>query len=311
MRLPVLVATNVPAAVVASAFGGPEVLSLIEVPLRPPGPGEVQIEVRAAGVNPVDYKSYARTSAGDPSKLPMRLGYEASGVVLAVGEGAEGPAGAVRPGDAVIAYPAPGAYATELVTKAANVLPKPAELSFEQAGGLLLTGITAYQTLRVTNVVAGETVLVHGAAGGVGSMVVQIAVAARARVIGTASESGHAELRELGAEPVSYGSGLAERIRSLAPQGIDVAIGTSLALVADRERIATIAAWQRGSELGLQVVTDPGPQGRAAAGLELLRLVGEGKVRVLIAATYPLSQVIEAHTALASGHTHGKIILVP
>jgi NADPH2:quinone reductase len=309
-----------PTAVVATAFGGPEVLSLIEIALIPPGPGEVQIEMRAAGVNPVDYKTYARTSGGDQSKLPMRLGYEASGVVLAVGEGAEGPAGALRPGDAVIAYPAPGAYASELVTKAANVLPKPAELSFEQAGGLLLTGITAYQTLRVTNVAAGETVLVHGAAGGVGSMVVQIAVAAGARVIGTASESGHAELRELGAEPVPYGSGLAERIRSLAPQGIDVAIdtvgtdeaiGTSLALVADRERIATIAAWQRGSELGLQVVTDPGPAGRAAAGLELLRLVGEGKVRARVAAVYPLSQVIEAHTALASGHTHGKIILVP
>ena len=93
--------------------------------------------------------------------------------------------------------------------------------------------------------------------------------------------------------------------------GSDEAIGTSLALVADRERIATIAAWQRGSELGLKVVTDPGPEGRAAAGLELLRLVGEGKVRVIVAATYPLSEVVEAHTVLASGHTHGKIILVP
>jgi NADPH:quinone reductase-like Zn-dependent oxidoreductase len=93
--------------------------------------------------------------------------------------------------------------------------------------------------------------------------------------------------------------------------GTDEAIGTSLALVADRERIATIAAWQRGSELGLKVVTDPGPEGRAAAGLELLRLVGEGKVRVIVAATYPLSEVVEAHTVLASGHTHGKIILVP
>ena len=309
-----------PTAVVATAFGGPEVLSLVEVPVSPPGPGEVQIEVRAAGVNPVDYKSYAGASGGDPSKLPMRLGYEASGVVLAVGDGAEGPAGAVRPGDAVIAYPVPGAYATELVTKAANVLPKPAELSFEQAGGLLLTGITAYEALHVTNVVAGETVLVHGAAGGVGSMVVQLAVASGARVIGTASEGSHAELSKLGAEPVTYGSGLAERIRALAPHGVDAAIdtvgtdeaiGTSLALVADRDRIATIAAWQRGSELGLKVVNDPGPQERAAAGLELIRLVGERRLQVLVAATYPLSQVAEAHEALASGHTHGKIILVP
>jgi NADPH2:quinone reductase len=213
-------------AVVATAFGGPEVLSLIEVPLSAPGPGEVQIEVRAAGANPVDYKSYGATSDRDPSKLPMRLGYEASGVVLAVGDDAHGPARPVRVGDAVIAYPAPGAYATEVVTKAANVLPKPTELSFEQAGGLLLTGITAYQTLHVANVVAGETVLVHGAAGGVGSMVVQLAVAAGAHVIGTASEPSHAYLRELGAGPVSYGSGLAERIRPLAPHGVDVAIDT-------------------------------------------------------------------------------------
>jgi NADPH2:quinone reductase len=308
-----------PTAVVATAFGGPEVLSLIEVPVRPPGPGEVQIQVRAAGVNPIDYKSYTG-AGGDPSKLPMRLGYEASGVVLAVGTGAEGPAGAVHPGDAVIAYPVPVAYATELVTKASNVLPKPADLSFEQAGGLLLTGIAAYSALHVTNVAAGETVLVHGAAGGVGSMVVQLAVAAGARVIGTASENGHAELRKLGADPVPYGSGLAERIRSLAPKGVDVAIdtvgtdeaiGTSLAVVADRERIATIAAWQRGTELGIQVVTDPGPDGRAAAGLELVRLVREGKLRVLVAATYPLAEATEAHKALGSGHTHGKIILVP
>ena len=119
---------------------------------------------------------------------------------------------------------------------------------------------------------------------------------------------------------MSYGSGLAERIRSLAPHGVDVAIdtvgtdeaiGTSLALVADRDRIATIAAWQRGTELGLKVVTGPGPGGRAAAGLELVRLVGEHRLHVIVAATYPLSQVREAHEALASGHTHGKIILLP
>ncbi|HUC13453.1 MAG TPA: alcohol dehydrogenase catalytic domain-containing protein, partial [Acidimicrobiales bacterium] len=156
-------------AIAASAFGGPEVLSLIQVAVGAPGPGVVHIEVRAAGVNPVDYKSYAGRSGSDPSKLPMRLGYEVSGVVLAAGVDAEGPAGPVRQGDAVIAYPVPGAYATEVLTKASNVVPKPDELSFEQAGGLLLTGIAAYQAVHVTNVRAGETVLVHGAAGGAGS----------------------------------------------------------------------------------------------------------------------------------------------
>jgi NADPH:quinone reductase-like Zn-dependent oxidoreductase len=309
-----------PTAVVATAFGGPEVLSLVEVPLCPPGPGEAHIEVRAAGANPVDYKSYASAPDRDPSKLPMRLGYEVAGIVLAVGEDADGPAGALNVGDKVVAYPVAGAYATEVVTKASNVLPKPASLSFEQAGGLLLTGTAAYQTVHVTKVGAGDTVVVHGGAGGVGLMVVQIAVAANARVIATASESGHAELRKLGAEPVEYGSGLADRIRSLAPQGVDVAIDTvgsdeaidtSLELVGDRERIATIAAFKRGSEAGIKFVGDPGPAGRAAAALELLRLVGEGSLKVFVAATYPLSDAAEAHEALASRHTHGKIILVP
>ena len=188
-------------AVVATAFGGPEVLSLIEVPLGRARPGEVQIEVRAAGANPIDYKSYCRY-------LPKRPVQTADAARL---RGVRGGAGRRRPRGGTsgpgapcwrrsYCVPCPGAYATEVVTKAANVLPKPTELSFEQAGGLLLTGITAYQTLHVTNVVAGETVLVHGAAGGVGSMVVQLAVAAGADVIGTASEPSHADLRELGAD---------------------------------------------------------------------------------------------------------------
>jgi len=311
-------------AVVATAFGGPEVLSLVEVPVGQPGPDEVLIEVRAAGVNPVDYKIYAGVYGTDPSSLPMRLGYEASGVVRAVGEGAEGPGGPLHPGDEVIAYPVRGAYATDLVAPASSVLAKPAGLSFEQASGLMLTGVTAAHAIHATNVGVGDTVVVHGAAGGVGLMVVQLAVNARARVIGTANENNHDLLRRLGAEPVSYGEGLLDRIRALAPDGVDAAIDcvgtdeamdTSLALVADRGRVATIAAFKRGTEAGVKVLGmgpggDPGAELRAAARVDLLRLAEKGMLKVVVAATYPLSEVAAAHKALATGHTRGKIALV-
>ena len=205
------------------------------------------------------------------------------------------------------------------------MVPKPSTLSFEEASGLMLTGATAVHALKATQVGRGDTVLIHGASGGVGLMAVQLAVAAGARVIGTASESGHAYLRELGAEPVTYGEGLLERIRAIAPDGIDVAvdtvgtdeaIDTSVALVADRDRIVTIAAFKRGVELGLKVIgggpgADPGTEIRAAARLELTQLAETGKLSVLVAATYPLAEAADALRALATGHTHGKIVLVP
>jgi NADPH2:quinone reductase len=167
--------------------------------------------------------------------------------------------------------------------------------------------------------------VVHGAAGGVGLMAVQLAVAAGANVIGTASEGQHPYLRELGAVPVVYGEGLVERIRALAPNGVDAAIdavgtdeaiNTSLALVADGRRIVTMAAFERGFQHGIKVIggapgADAGVDIRNAARLELVRQAETGKLRVLIAGTYPLSDAAEAHRALASGHIHGKIILIP
>ena len=310
---------------VATAFGGPEVLSVVDEPVGEPGPGQVLIEVRAAGTNPVDYKMYGGAYGKDPSMLPLHLGYEATGVISAVGDAAEGPAGPVHVGDQVIAYPIQGAYAAEVVTPASSVVPKPSTLSFEEAAGLLLAGCTAVHALTVTGVGSGDTVVVHGASGGVGLMTVQLAVNTGARVIGTASEDGHAYLRELGAEPVTYGEGLVERIRALAPQGVDAAIDTvgtdeaidtSVALVADRGRIVTIAAFQRGVELGLKVIgagpgADPGTEIRDAARLELVRLAEAGKIKVRLAGVYPFSEVDAAHRQLMSGHTHGKIVLVP
>ena len=312
-------------AVVATAFGGPEVLSVIETPVGAPGPGEVLIEVRAAGLNPIDYKMYSGASGQDPAQLPIRLGFEAAGVVTAAGSGAEGPAGPVQAGDEVVAFPIQGAYAKEVVVPASSVVPKPPTLSFEQASGMMLTGTTAVHALTVTRVGSGDTVVIHGASGGVGLMAVQLALEAGARVIGTASESGHAYLRELGAEPVTYGAGLLERIQAIAPGGVnasvdavggDEALDTSLALVVDRDRIVTLLASPRAFDSGINVIgnapgADPGTEIRAAARLELARLAEQGKLHVVVAGTYPFAEAVAAHTALATGHTHGKIILVP
>jgi NADPH:quinone reductase len=311
--------------VVATAFGGPEVLALVDLPVGAPGPGEVLLDVRAAGTNPVDYKAYSGGFGADPAQLPMRLGLEAAGVVLAVGSDADGPAGRVHPGDEVIAFRIQGGYATEVVVPASSVVPKPSTLSFEKASGLMLAGVTAVHALEAVRIGAGDTIVVHGGSGGVGLMAVQLAVNAGARVIATARPSSHAHLRQLGAEPVTYGEGLVERIRALAPGGVDAAvdtagtdeaIGASLTIVADRDRIVTVAAIRRGLELGIKVLggapgADPGTAIRIAARLRLADDAEAGRLQVLVAATYPLAEAGAAHRALATGHTHGKIVLIP
>ena len=309
--------------VVATAFGGPEVLAVVEQAVEEPGAGEVRVAVRAAGINPVDWKRYSR-SAGAGVGLPMRLGFEAAGVVTEVGSDAVGPAGPVAAGEEVIAFRIDGAYADDLVVAASTVVPKPAAMSWEEAGGLMLAGATAIHALAATGVGAGETVLVHAAAGGVGLMVVQIAVARGARVVGTASARNHAYLRELGAEPTTYGEGLAERVRALAPDGVDAAIDcvgsdeavdVSLELVADRDRIASIAAFSRGAEVGIKLLgggpgADPGTELRDAARLQLTALAEQGKLRVR-ARAFALDDVAAAHREGQAGHVTGKLVLVP
>src|SRR3984957_18201388 len=226
-------------AVVATAFGGPEVLAVIQTPLASPGPGEALVSVRAAGTNPIDYKVYSGAMGQDPARLPMRLGFEAAGVVTEVAEGAAGPGGPIRVGDEVIAYRIGGSYAGDVTVPLSSVIPKPAPLSFEEASGMMLTGVTAAPALGVTGADAGQTVLVHGATGGVGLMAVQLAVADGARVIATASQGGHEMLGGLGGEPGSYGAGLNEWVRALPRGGVDAAfdcaggdeaLDTSLAL---------------------------------------------------------------------------------
>ena len=312
-------------AVVAPKYGGPEVLEVIETDLAEPSAGHVLVEVRAAATNPIDYKLFSGAYGEDPANLPQRVGLEVAGVVRATGGDVSGPSGPVEVGDEVIVYPASGGYATAIVADASVVVAKPAHASFVEASGLLLTGTTAVHALRAAKVEPGDTVLVNGAAGGVGLMVVQIAVADGARVIATASEPQHETLRALGAEPVAYGEGLLERVRDLAPEGVDAAIdlvGTdeagevSVALVADRERLATIVGSSKGARLGMQALgmgpnADPGVEIRSAARLELVRRVEEGTLRVFVDATFALADAADALRDLKEGHSHGKIVLIP
>jgi NADPH:quinone reductase len=311
--------------VVATGYGGPEVLSVLDEPVTEPGPGQVRIAVRAAGVNPIDVKAYSGAFGTDASALPMHLGAEAAGVVTAVGPGASGAVGPVSVGDEVIAYRASGAYAADLIVPGASVVPKPATLPWDQAGGLLLTGATAVHTLEAVAVGADDTVLIHGASGGVGLFAVQLATARGATVIATASPAKHELLRELGAVPVAYGDGLAARVRAAAPGGVtaaldligtDEAVDVSIELVADRRRIATIAAFGRAPGLGIQLLgggpgADPGDEIRAAARTQLTSAAAAGELRVFVARTYPLDDAAAAHRDILGGHTTGKIVMLP
>ncbi|MDT0267501.1 NADP-dependent oxidoreductase [Streptomyces sp. DSM 44915] len=309
----------------AGGYGGPEVLSVIDIAVPEPKARQVRIAVRAAGVNPFDHKVYSGVFGADPARLPLRLGVEAAGVVTAVGDDAVGPAGPIAVGDEVIAQHAPGAYATELVVPASSVVPKPAALSWEQAGGLLAAGGTAVHVLEAIGLGKDETVLIHGAAGGVGLVAVQLAVARGATVLATASQAKHDLLRELGARPVEYGPGLADRVRAVAPEGVhaaadlvgtDEAVDVSVALVPDRLRVATIAGHQRGARAGIRLLGgapggDPGTEIREAARLRLTEAAAAGRLRVVVAGTYPLRAAAAAHREIMTGHTTGKIVLVP
>jgi NADPH:quinone reductase len=319
------VAAGVASVVIAPAYGGPEVLTVVDEPTPDPGPGQVRLEVRAAGVNPIDYRVYSGAFGADPARLPIRLGAEAAGVVTQVGPDAAGPAGPVAVGDEVIAFRAPGAYAAELVVPAQAVVPKPGTLDWAQASGLMLAGATAWHALTVTDVHAGDTVLIHGASGGVGVMAVQLAAVRGASVVATASPARHDFLRDLGVTPVAYGPGLAGRVRAAAPGGVtaaldligsDEAMEVSLALVADRARIVTIAGFAKGLQAGIKVIggapgADPGTEIRSAARLDLARLASEGKLTVFVSQTFPLAEAAAAHRAIMTGHSTGKIALLP
>ncbi|WP_433274951.1 quinone oxidoreductase family protein [Pseudonocardia xinjiangensis] len=310
--------------IVATAFGGPEVLAAVDADVPTPGDGEVTIEVRAAAINPVDYKRFSGAMGADPSLLPLAVGNELAGVVTAVGPSATGRDGALAVGDEVIAYPAPGAYAAAITLPAANVVHKPAQLPWAEASGIMLTGATAVHTLTVVGVTAGDTVLIHGGSGGVGQLAVQLAVAAGATVVTTASAQHDDLLRSYGAIPLRYGPGLADRVRDVAPSGVDAAIDTvgtaeavdvSLELVADRARIVSIAAFGR-ADTEIKLVggapgADPGTEIRRNAWQQLLPAAAAGTLRVVVARTFPLTDAEAAVRLVADGHAGGKVVLLP
>jgi NADPH:quinone reductase-like Zn-dependent oxidoreductase len=307
-------------AVVAAGYGGPEVLALQEIELPEPGPGQVLVDVRAAGANPIDYKLYSGEMGRDPASLPMPVGLEAAGVVAAVEPGTDGYTGPLTVGDEVIVTNTRGGYADRIVVDASDVGHKPADLSFEAAAGLLLAGGTAWHLLTNTAVGTGDTVLIHGASGGVGLFAVQLAVARGAKVIATASPARHDDLRGYGAEPVAYGAGLADRVRAIGPVdaaldlvGTDEALDTSVELVADRGRIATIAGFGRAAELGIAALTgaDGGQEIRDGSRAEIIELAAAGKLKVTVDRVFPLAEAPEAHRYLQTGHARGKVVLVP
>ena len=315
-------------AVAATAYGGTEVIDVIDVDSRAPGPDEVTIAVRAAALNRWDAKQAEGAAGTDPAKLPVRLGSEAAGVITAAGSDAvslEGESLAV--GDEVYGHKLRGAQASELTVKAGLLVRKPPEASFAEASGLLATGTTAVHALEAVSVAEGDTVLVHSASGAVGRLVSQLARLRGARVIGTASARNHEELRGLGVEPVGYGDGLESRVRAIAPAGIDAAIDTvgtdeaitvSLALLGDPGRLVTIANAQfdavlaaGGHAIGGGAGADPGTAIRDAARLTLARLFADGVIEVDVARTYPLEEARAAYEQLVTGHAGGKVLLEP
>lgn len=306
--------------VVAESYGGPEVLALQEIELPAPGDGQVLVEVRAAGTNPIDWKLYSGAMGDDPAELPRPVGLEVAGVVVEAAPGSTGYTGALTVGDEVIVTGLSGGYAERVLAKAADVGRKPTSLSFEQAAGLLLTGGTAWHLLTNTRVGTGDTVLIHGGSGGVGLMAVQLAVARGATVIATASPARHDQLRALGAEPVAYGDGLADRVRAIGAVdaaldlvGTEEALLVSVELVADRSRIATIVGFAKAPELGIAILTeaDGGQAIRDASRAELIALVEAGKLEVTVDRTYPLDEAADAHRYLQTGHARGKVVLIP
>lgn len=307
--------------IIAPRYGAPEVLETVEVEVREPGPGEVTIAVHAVGVNPTDYKGFSGRMSSDPGALPIRPGYEVAGVVTAIGPDTELASGGGAVGDEVLAFRIPGGYASALTVPAADVFAKPAALDFPTAANLLLVGSTAADMLRVVPVSSGETVLVHGASGAVGLVLLQLLRARGVRAIGTASAARADEVRRFGGEPVEYGDGLADRIRSLAATidaaydcvGTDEAVDVSLEL-APLDRIVTIAAQGRAQQEGFKAVGGRDPESQAyrdAVRADLIALAATGDLVVPVSRTYPLTHAAEALTYLAEGHPGGKLALIP
>jgi NADPH:quinone reductase-like Zn-dependent oxidoreductase len=299
-------------AIVFEEFGGPEVLKVQEIDEPHAGPGEIRIAVKAAGVNPMDFKiRHGWFESMMPTTFPATPGAEVAGVVDEIGEGVT----EFAVGDEVTGWSKTGGYAQHALVDVIAV--KPAGVSFEQAVALPVAGETSARVLRELDLKSGETVLIHGAAGGVGAVAVQLAVALGATVIGTASEANHDYLRALGATPVVYGEGLVDRVKAVAPQGVDAVIDVagkgalpdSIELRGGTERIVTIADFSAG-ELGVAVSVGGTPDEQKKTWLaEQLQLAADGKLRLNVAQTFALENAAKAQEISEAGHANGKLVI--
>ncbi|MFF5335781.1 NADP-dependent oxidoreductase [Streptomyces sp. NPDC013181] len=303
-------------AISYSRFGDADVLEYGERPDPKVAPDAVLVKVRAAAVNPVDRQAREGKLDGVlDTVFPVVPGWDVSGVVVQPGVAVD----EFAVGDEVIGYVredflSRGTFAEYVAAPVRTLARKPLRLSFEEAAGLPLAGLTAYQVLhRTLGVREGETVLVHAAAGGVGSLAVQLARHAGCRVIGTASERNHDHLRRLGAEPVAYGDGLVDRLRALAPDGIDAAFDTvggdalraSAETLAPGGRLASIVDTEVFSYGGRYAFVRPDAEDLA----RLAELAEQGIVTVHVDRVFPLAETAAAQRLNAEGRTRGKIVV--
>jgi NADPH:quinone reductase-like Zn-dependent oxidoreductase len=307
----------VPRAVRFDEYGDIDVLEVAEVERPAPGPGEVLVRVKAVGINPGE-ASIRRGLMHErwPATFPSGQGSDLAGLVEEVGPEVE----EFSLNDEVLGWTDQRASHAELVVVPADQLTrKPPGVPWEAAGALFVAGTTAYAAVRAVSAGSGDTVVVSGAAGGVGSLTVQLARLAGATVIGLAGESNHQWLLEHGAIPVAYGDGVAGRIREVTDDHVDALIDTFgggyVALAVEElgvspQRVDTIIDWAAAEQYGVKT------EGTAAAAnaevlAELIELVDSGRLEVPIARVYPLDEVREAYRELERRHTRGKIVLVP
>lgn len=306
-------------------LGGPEVLEVAEAPVPVAGEDEVVVETRAIGVNPLDVKLRSGIRPSPPITSPRVPGWDAAGVVAETGAGVS----EWGIGDEVVVTSAHGSYATHIVVPVSGLTRKPSALGWAQAAGLGIPAGTAYQALRSLGVGDGMTVLVHAASGSVGQAVVQFARAMGARVIGTASTVNHERLRQLGAIPVTYGEGLVDRVRAIAPAGVDrvldaagtdEAVEASLELVSDPQHVGTIVRGADAAGWGIQAWLGGSPvpltPEQTAWRAEGVRVAAEraarGEFDVEIARTLPLEQAADAQRMIEDGTApRGKLVLLP
>ncbi len=295
-----------------SEYGGPEVVKIVAVPEPVPGPGQVRLEVRSAGVNPFDWKLVAGyLQEFMPLELPSGLGMDVAGVVDEVGEGVTD----LVVGDQVLGQAPIGAFAESVIADPARLVRRPEGLAWDVAGGIAAIGGTAWGALEHLAIGEGDTLLIHAAAGGVGLIATQLAVMRGARVIGTASESNHGFLTSLGAVPVLYGDGLVGAVRAVAPDGVDAVLDASgrgelsdsIELAGGTDRVATIAA-PDAEDHGVTLLVGDSTE-FAPAITAVVDLIVAGDVQLPIHRAYPLEQIAAALADSQAGHLSGKIVI--